>query len=93
MTAEEFTEQLRQDGFEQVLTREQPADYFLGDHQHEFDARALILAGEITLTVSGQPQSYPRGTVFALDAGCVHTERAGPQGVTYLVGRRQSTAR
>ena len=88
MNTQDFEMQLRANGFTEVLTRELPPGYFLGDHEHPFDARALILSGDITLTVDGAARTYQAGTVFELGAGCVHQERAGDAGVTYLVGRR-----
>ena len=88
MDPQEFEAQLRREGFAEVLTREQPPGYFLGEHAHAFDARALVTRGDITLTVGNAARTYPAGTVFELAAGCVHQERAGADGVTYRVGRR-----
>ena len=88
MNVQDFEATLRQDGFTELLARQQPPGYFLGDHQHAFDARALVIQGDITLTVAGLASAYPLGTVFELTAGTLHQEQAGPEGVTYLVGRR-----
>lgn len=88
MTRQDFESELRQTGFAEVVLRELPPAYFLGDHAHPFDARALIIAGDITLTVGEADRRCPVGTIFELDAGCVHQERAGAGGVSYLVGRR-----
>ena len=51
--------------------------------------RALVLDGEITLTVSGDARTYRSGDVFTMAAGCAHAESVGPDGVRYLVGRRK----
>ena len=88
MDAQEFETQLRLGGFDEVVTRQLPPGYFLGDHAHPFHARALVLSGDITLTVDTAARTYPEGTVFELAAGCTHQEAAGAAGVTYLVGRR-----
>jgi quercetin dioxygenase-like cupin family protein len=90
MKVEDFEAALRKDGFTELLMRQQPPGYFMGDHQHGFDARALIIQGDITLTVAGLASAYPTGTVFELACGTPHKERAGPEGVTYLVGRRST---
>ena len=90
MNVQDFEATLRQDGFTELLARQQPPGYFSGDHQHAFDARALIIQGDITLTVAGLASAYPLGTVFELAAGTLHQEQAGPEGVTYLVGRRSA---
>jgi quercetin dioxygenase-like cupin family protein len=92
MNVQEFENALREDGFAEVLTRQQPPGYFLDEHQHAFDARALVIDGDITLTVDGLARIYPPGTVFELPAGTLHQEQAGPVGVTYLVGRRTRVA-
>jgi quercetin dioxygenase-like cupin family protein len=90
MNVEDFEATLRQDGFTELLVRQQAPGHFLGDHQHAFDARALVIQGDITLTVAGAASAYPLGTVFELASGTPHQERAGPEGVTYLVGRRST---
>jgi quercetin dioxygenase-like cupin family protein len=90
MNVQDFEASLRQDGFTELLARQQPPGYFLGDHQHAFDARALVIQGDITLTVAGSVSAYPTGTVFELAAGTLHQEQTGPEGVTYLVGRRSA---
>ncbi len=88
MNTEDFEAAVRREGYAEVLTREYASNYFAGDHSHPFDARALIVAGDITLTVGGTEHRYPTGTIFELPAGTVHKERAGLEGVTYRVGRR-----
>ena len=90
MNIQDFTAQLHSQGFGEVLSREQPANYSMGDHTHPFDARALITAGDITLTVNGVATRYTQGTIFELAAGTPHEEAAGSSGVTYLVGRRET---
>jgi quercetin dioxygenase-like cupin family protein len=90
MNVQDFEASLRQDGFTVVLAHQEPPGHFLGDHRHAFDARALIIQGDITLTVAGSVSAYPTGTVFELAAGTLHRAQAGPAGVTYLVGRRSA---
>jgi quercetin dioxygenase-like cupin family protein len=88
MTAAEFELALRQDGFNEVLTRELPAGFSVAEHAHPFDVRALVLAGEITLTVDGLGRAYREGDVFVMPAGRPHQENVGPSGVHYVAGRR-----
>jgi uncharacterized cupin superfamily protein len=61
-------------------------------HDHPFDVCALVLDGEISLTVDGTETCYRPGDVFTMAAGCVHAERIGAAGVRYLPGRRQPEA-
>ncbi len=88
MDPERFTLQLREQGFEQVTTVMREPNGFLDTHTHPFEAKALILSGEITLVCQGREQRYQPGEVFHLAMAEPHTERYGPQGVSYLVGRK-----
>ncbi|MDQ2916800.1 MAG: cupin domain-containing protein [Casimicrobiaceae bacterium] len=78
---------LRRDGFD-VHRNTMPPGAMVGEHAHPFDVRALVLNGEITLTVEGVEYAYREGDIFVLPAGHRHAEAVGPAGVDYLVGRR-----
>ena len=88
MNTQEFHDELKANGFEPALAIDRPVGYAMGEHQHPFDACALITAGDITLVVDGVSTRYGTGEVFRLPAGTPHHEAAGPQGVSYLSGRR-----
>jgi quercetin dioxygenase-like cupin family protein len=88
MNHDQFQEHLRVEGYQVITTVAQPVGYAMDDHAHAFDACALILNGDFTITVDGQARHYATGDVFRLSAGTVHSEHAGPQGVKYLAGRR-----
>ena len=87
MKDEQFESALRRDGFA-VERRSMPPSTVVAEHSHPFDVRALVLNGEITLTVEGVEYAYREGDVFVLPAGHRHAESVGPAGVEYLVGRR-----
>ena len=88
MQRDEFLATLARDGFEVIVTVEQQADRFLEVHAHPFEAKALILAGELRLCIGDTEQLYQAGQVFHLPANEPHSERYGAEGVTYLVGRK-----
>ena len=92
MTPQEFDSALQADGYSAATTVERPTGYSLDEHQHPFDACALITAGEITLVVDGQSQTYAVGDIFRLPAGTGHLEHVGSAGVTYLSCRRHAPA-
>ena len=92
MNIQDFQVQLKADGFEEAVAIDRPVGYAIGEHQHPFDACALITAGDITLVVDGVSSHYREGDVFRLPAGTPHLEAAGPQGVSYLSGRRPVVA-
>jgi quercetin dioxygenase-like cupin family protein len=92
MNTQDFEAQLRANNFDEIATLEKPVGYAMGEHQHPFEARALITKGDITLVVGGMSTTYGVGDVFHLPAQTPHHENAVPHGVTYLVGRKQQAS-
>ena len=88
MLREEFIASLAKDGFLEVLTLSRAANQFLEAHAHPFEAKALVIEGQLRLRVNDAEQLYQAGQVFHLPANQSHSEYYGPQGVTYLVGRK-----
>ncbi len=87
MTEQEFRALLAADGIATVvLVERQPGA--LDTHTHPFEARALILEGEITVVSASGEQRCGPGDTFQLMADEPHTESYGPQGVKYLAGRK-----
>ena len=82
---------LRRDGFA-VERKKVPPHACVPDHVHPFDVRALVLNGEITLTVEGIDYTYREGDIFVMPAGHRHAEAVGPEGIDYIVGRRAVAA-
>ena len=92
MNRVEFENELGAQGYREVVDRRMEAGAIKPEHAHEFDARLLILEGEITIACDGEERTYRAGDGFAMTAGRRHTERCGPQGVRYLAGRRYHQA-
>lgn len=92
MDTAQFEAALRQDGFTEVATKSQPPGHTAPEHAHPFDVRALVLEGEITLTVDGKGTAYRAGEVFTMDSGRRHSEAIGAEGVRILSGRRHKPA-
>jgi len=88
MTADQFITDLAAAGYGEIVTVEREAGGRMALHAHPFEARALILAGEITLRIDGQQTVYSAGQTFHLTANLPHEESYGPSGVRYLVGRK-----
>lgn len=88
MTQQAFMSALQADGFNEAETRSLPAGQAGGEHEHPFDVRALVLAGEISMIVAGKATAYRTGDIFTMASGCRHAEAVGAEGVKYLVGRR-----
>src|SRR6516164_4684887 len=60
------------------------------NHCHDFDARLLVLGGEITITRDNNPETFRAGQCCEVLAGCMHAEHVGPEGVAYVSGRRRN---
>jgi quercetin dioxygenase-like cupin family protein len=83
-----FEARLRTEGYPEIRTNQLKPNCHNAEHSHPFDVLALVLDGDITLTVEGKARRYGPGDEFAMKAGCRHVEDVGPKGVRYLVGRR-----
>ena len=92
MNRADFESEVREQGYKEVVDRQMQAGEFNPEHAHEFDARLLILEGEMTIVCDGEECTYRAGDTCALTAGRRHTERCGPEGVRYLAGRRYQQA-
>lgn len=89
MDTAEFQADLRRDGYRAVNTSVTP-NKVTPNHCHDFDAKVLVLGGEITVTCDNTPVTYRAGQCFAVPAGRMHAEQVGPDGVALLSGRRRN---
>ena len=83
----EFEAAERAIGCDEVIARSWEPDTTIATHSHPFGARALVVQGEMWLTVEGVTQHLRPGDRFDLPAGKPHAERYGPEGATYWVAR------
>jgi uncharacterized cupin superfamily protein len=88
MERQAFMRELQEAGFPEPQPMSREANGHQDEHTHEFEIRALVLQGQITIGVRGVQNTYRAGDVFHLTAHTAHTERYGPQGVMYLAGRK-----
>lgn len=88
MERETFIEALKNEGFAEVVTVVREAGGALDVHTHPFEAKALILHGELRILTGDAERLYRVGDVFHLQANESHSEHYGPDGVQYLVGRK-----
>ncbi len=91
LTREAFESDLRREGFE-VVHGGQKAGHFGELHAHDFDARIMVLGGEITLVREGKPETFRAGDHCEVPAGCMHSEQVGPEGVAYIAGKAYKQA-
>jgi quercetin dioxygenase-like cupin family protein len=83
-----FADRMRKLGFDQVVRRVWKAHTTVEEHSHPFDSSAIVVAGEMWLTVNGRTEHLLPGGTFELHAHQPHSERYGAEGATYWVARR-----
>ncbi|CAD6520121.1 cupin domain-containing protein [Paraburkholderia sabiae] len=88
MERDEFIDALKREGFAEVVTVTRDPNGTMDDHAHPFEAKALVLHGELTIRIAATERLYKTGDVFHLQANESHSERFGPEGAQYLVGRK-----
>jgi len=88
MTFEDFEAQARAQGFQEVLERNWPPSTVLDQHAHPFAVKALVVRGEMWLTVGDRTRHLMPGDPFELERDVAHAERYGSEGATYWVARR-----
>lgn len=93
MERDQFIEMLAREGHAEIVTVGREANRFLDTHSHPFEAKALILDGEIRLCIDDAEQICKTGQIFHLRANQPHSERYGPEGVRYVVGRKSAEHR
>ena len=77
-------------GFDEVIERRWDPNLALDTHAHPFALKALVVAGEMWLTVGDEVRHLSAGDsfAFALQREVPHAERYGAEGATYWVARR-----
>jgi quercetin dioxygenase-like cupin family protein len=91
MNQSEFEADLRREGY-QIFYGGLKAGDVNPDHTHDWDARVMVIGGEITLARGGNSQTFRVGDSCAVAAGEMHAEYVGPQGVAFIAGRRAASA-
>ncbi len=87
-TFQAFEAAARARGFDEVLEREWKPATVIDTHTHAFAVDALVVRGEMWLTVGADTRHLRPGDTFTLDADVPHAERYGPEGAAYWVARR-----
>ena len=85
---EQFSDLAKAQGYQEVLERHWAAGTVLDTHTHDFEAHAIVVQGEMWLTVGGEVQHLQPGDRFFLHRQQPHAERYGAEGATYWVARR-----
>lgn len=85
-----FEAAARAAGFDQILERQWGANVEIATHTHCYAVRAVVLQGQMWLTVGSGTRHLLPGDSFELEREVPHAERYGPEGASYLVARRHA---
>jgi quercetin dioxygenase-like cupin family protein len=85
-----FEADLRREGYE-VFYGGLPPNQHNPEHGHGWDARVMVIGGEITITRDGKAETFRSGDSCAVPANYPHAEQVGPRGVAYIAGRRSAS--
>lgn len=50
------------------------------EHKHPHEQFGVVLAGELTLTIAGEPLHLTAGEMYLIPGNILHSAAAGPQG-------------
>ena len=87
-TFDQFSQSSLAAGFDEVLVREWPPGEQVPSHSHAFSVNALVVRGDLVLTVGEQVHHLKVGDPFTLARDTLHTEQYGTDGATFWVARK-----
>jgi quercetin dioxygenase-like cupin family protein len=87
-TFQTFETDMRAEGFPEVVVRTYGAAADVPAHVHPFTVKALVVEGEMWLTVGDDTRHLLVGDTFELDRQVSHAERYGDSGAIYWAARR-----
>lgn len=88
MNIEDFKQNLADQGYSEATSVTYEPGMENEMHTHEFSGSLLVLEGEFTLVTESGSVTHAPGDTCQLGAGILHSERAGPDGTTFLVGKK-----
>lgn len=88
LSFEQYEAARRAEGFDEVLPRSWAPNEVVELHQHPFAVKALVVAGEMWLSVGEHTRHLRPGDGFELARDEPHGERYGAAGATYWAARR-----
>lgn len=89
MTEIDFLAMLNRDGFGEQERRKIPAGLANADHVHDWDARLLVLEGQLTVAFADGAKTFSPGEYCEVPAGVVHHEIYADGGTEVFIGRRK----
>jgi len=87
-TFRQFETAARAQGFDEITERRWEPEVTIDTHTHPFSVMAVVVQGEMWLTVGDSTRHLRPGDSFELERDVPHAERYGVEGATYWVARR-----
>lgn len=87
MSRSDFEAALGRDGYDRSEGTIEPNTH-RELHTHDVDITLYVESGTLTLQYEADRQSFGPGQTCSLPAGTLHAEHTGPDGVSYVAGRR-----
>ncbi len=88
VTEDEFAEWVGRDGFDSTRAVEYQPDSAPPLHDHDFDARLLIVRGELTIAFENESLVLNAGDHCEVPAGTMHSERGSSVGAAGVLATR-----
>lgn len=88
LTFDTFSASARAQGFDEIVERQWKPDVAVATHTHSFAVKALVVQGEMWLSVGDRTQHLLPGDTFQLAREEPHAERYGAAGATYWAARK-----
>ncbi len=88
MTETEYRRLLAQRGYGAPQPKTYPPHTDGPLHTHDEAVLLFVLAGEFSLAEPDRVTRYLPGELLDLPAGCLHAERAGPDGASVLLAKK-----
>ena len=85
MNQREFEAELRREGY-QIFYGGLKAGEVNPEHAHDWDARVMVIGGEITLTRAGKPETFRAGDSWRLDVRDGGRSLQGDKGIIHDAG-------
>jgi mannose-6-phosphate isomerase-like protein (cupin superfamily) len=93
-TLDQFRADMLAQGYDEVLERQWTPGTVIDLHQHDFEANAIVVQGEMVLAIDGEGERTLKvGDRFHLQPGTWHAETySATEGATYWVARKRASA-
>ena len=88
MNETEFSQQLEAEGYGLGTVVSKEPNHSVDMHTHDFSAYLMVQSGIFTLVTESGSTNYPPGDTCKVDAGSLHAEQTGPEGATFLIGKK-----